>query len=102
MAMSSGATSSLGPQGRAMFADDVTSRREPKTVAIGARRKEWLEDLVLRGLVHAASRIGNRNHNEAAGPDPDLPNPQRVCYFPHADLNLDGSWLVHRFARVVA
>jgi hypothetical protein len=27
-----------------MFADDVTSRREPKTVAIGTRREEWLEN----------------------------------------------------------
>src|ERR1700738_4238668 len=56
--------------GAVMFADDVTRRREPKTVAVGARRKEWLEDPLQRCLHHAPPRIGKQKHNDGAGDSP--------------------------------
>jgi hypothetical protein len=45
--------------GPVVFPDDLTSRREPKTVAVGTRRKEGLENPFQRRFVHAAPRIGN-------------------------------------------
>src|ERR1700716_585447 len=85
-----------------MFPDDLTSRSEPQTVAIGACCKKWLENPLQRCFVHTASRIGHRDDHEATGADLDLPNPHRVGYFPHPNLDLDDTWFVHRLCRIIA
>ena len=85
-----------------MFLDNLTNRREPQTVTIGARRKKRLEDTFQHCFVHAAPGIGDRNGYEAAGTDPNTPNAQHVSNFPHSDLKLDDTWFVHRLCRIVA
>ena len=89
-------------QSAVMFPDDVTRRRKPETVAVGTRRKERLEDPLQCRFVHAAPRIGNRNHDEAAGIDFDLRDPPGLADLACPDLDLDDTWFVHRLDRIVA
>src|SRR5260370_12553062 len=69
--------------GPVMFPDDVTNGCEAKTIALGTRREEWLENPLQRCFIHTTPGIGNRNDNEATATDPGLPTSQRVCSFPH-------------------
>src|SRR5258708_6999816 len=82
--------------------DDVTNCCEPETIAVGTRGKEWLENPLQRCLVHTPPGIGNRNHNEATGADPDLANPQRLHYFAQPNLNLNDAWFIHGLDSIVA
>src|ERR1700737_1604303 len=85
-----------------MFPNDLTNRCKPQTIAVGARREKRFEDPLQRGLVHATSGIRNGNDHKATQADLIMPNPQRVCYFPHLNLDLDDTGFVHRLCRVVA
>src|SRR3979411_2385611 len=75
--------SALNLHDSVVFPDDVTRRREPKTIAIGTGRKEWLENPRQRCFIHPAPGIGNRYDDEATGADPHLPDP-RPARSPHA------------------
>ena len=90
------------PDGAAALADDAVGGREPEAGAASRilGREERLEEVALRGLVHADAGVDDRDRDVRAGRDAQLLGRKRFRELHHAGLDGELAAVRHGIAGV--
>ena len=86
----------------AVLAHNFAHRRKPQAAAGYTSGKEWFENVLQDGLVHAAPGVAYRNVHVASRPQVPMRQRSGLAYLADLGFDLEAPALIHRLCAVIA